>query len=223
MERLDGRWLGYQVLGLFTVVTDVFLALNKKLKSRSHCLSSPIVGTTIIMLAGESQTYFRSSLPSRSDDRKYVCGSQARCYLTTWAKHPKHTRDVHKIKLCDGQNLVPRSPRSCAGLRKWRVTRHASAESTEDHWQETFSEAQGKLTKNYFFSAFRLVVNNPNHSSLSLILGFGVTVAIWPREAVSCRDFILPSVATFWVMSLVGIYPGRASYMAVNRLRFSKH
>ena len=77
--------------------------------------------------------------------------------------------------------------------------------------------------ENYFFSAFRLVVNKPNRRSLSLILGFGVTVAIWPREAVSCRDFILRSVATFWVMSLVGMYPCRASYMAVDRLRFSKH
>ena len=38
-----------------------------------------------------------------------------------------------------------------------------------------------------------------------------ITVAIWPREVVTCRDFILGSVATFWVMSLVGIYPGRAS------------
>ena len=144
-ERLDGRWLGYQVLGLFTVVTDVFLTLNKKLKSRSHCLSSPIVGTTIIMLAGEPQTYFRSSLPSRSDDRKYVCGSQARCYLTTWAKHPKHTRDVHKIKLCDGQNLVSRSPRSCAGLRKWRVTRHALSRI---HWRS--------LTRDVLWSARKI-------------------------------------------------------------------
>ena len=34
----------------------------------------------------------------------------------------------------------------------------------------------------------------------------------YPREVVSCRDFILRFVATFWVMSLVGIYPGRASF-----------
>jgi len=45
----------------------------------------------------------------------------------------------------------------------------------------------------------------------SLIVGFAVTVAIWPREVVSCRDFILRAVATFWAMSLVGIYPCRAS------------
>ena len=32
-------------------------------------------------------------------------------------------------------------------------------------------------------------------------------------EVVSCRDFILHAVATVWAMSLVGIYPGRASYM----------
>ena len=49
------------------------------------------------------------------------------------------------------------------------------------------------------------------YKCLSLLVGFAVTVAIWPREVVSCRDFILPAVATFWAMSLVGIYLGRAS------------
>ena len=43
------------------------------------------------------------------------------------------------------------------------------------------------------------------------LLLIAVTVTIWPREVVSCRDFILRAVATFWAMSLVGIYPGRAS------------
>ena len=47
------------------------------------------------------------------------------------------------------------------------------------------------------------------YKCLSLIVGFAVTVAIWPREVVSCHDFILRPVATFWAMSLVGIYPGR--------------
>ena len=46
---------------------------------------------------------------------------------------------------------------------------------------------------------------------LSLNVGFAATVAIWPREVVSCRDFILCAVTTFWAMSLVRIYPGRAS------------
>ena len=46
---------------------------------------------------------------------------------------------------------------------------------------------------------------------LSLIVSFAVTVTIWPREVVSCRDFILRAVTTFWAMSLVRIYPGRAS------------
>ena len=50
---------------------------------------------------------------------------------------------------------------------------------------------------------------------LSLIVGFAFTVTIWLREVVSCRDFILRTVATFWAMSLVQIYPGRASYMSV--------
>ena len=53
------------------------------------------------------------------------------------------------------------------------------------------------------------------YKCLSLIVGFAVTVAIWPREVVSCRDFILRAVATFWAMSLVGIYPGRASMMTM--------
>ena len=51
----------------------------------------------------------------------------------------------------------------------------------------------------------------PSHRSLSPILGFDVSVGILPRKVFVCRDFILRAVATFWVMSLVGIYPGRAS------------
>ena len=51
------------------------------------------------------------------------------------------------------------------------------------------------------------------YKCLSLIVGFAVTVVIWPREVVSCRDFILGAVATFWAMWLVRIYPGRASMM----------
>ena len=53
------------------------------------------------------------------------------------------------------------------------------------------------------------------HKCLSRIVGFAVSVAIWPREVVSRRDFILRAVATFWAMSLVGIYPGRASVRRV--------
>ena len=49
------------------------------------------------------------------------------------------------------------------------------------------------------------------YKCLSLIVGFAITVAVWLREVVSCHDFILRAVATFWAMSLVGIYPGRAS------------
>ena len=50
------------------------------------------------------------------------------------------------------------------------------------------------------------------YKCLSLIVSFAVTVTIWPREVVSCRNIILRAVSTFWVMSLVGIYPGRAQY-----------
>ena len=51
------------------------------------------------------------------------------------------------------------------------------------------------------------------YKCLSLIVGFAVTVAIWPREVVSCRDFILRAITTFWAMSLIGIYLGRASVL----------
>ena len=46
---------------------------------------------------------------------------------------------------------------------------------------------------------------------LVLIVGFAITVAIWPREVISCGDFILGAVDIFWAMWFVGIYPGRAS------------
>ena len=49
------------------------------------------------------------------------------------------------------------------------------------------------------------------YKCLSPIVSFAVIVAIWPREIVSCRDFILCDVTAFWAMLLVGIYPGRAS------------
>ena len=66
------------------------------------------------------------------------------------------TSDYKRWKACIKlsyltDNLVPRSPRSCAGLSKWRLrdgpTRHALMRSTETHWQDTISEAQGILTK----------------------------------------------------------------------------
>ena len=37
---------------------------------------------------------------------------------------------------------------------------------------------------------------------VALIVSFAVTVAIWPREVVSCHDFISGAVPTFWAMSL---------------------
>ena len=45
------------------------------------------------------------------------------------------------------------------------------------------------------------------YKCLSRIVSSAITVAIWPREVVSCRDFILCTVTSFWTMSLVGIYP----------------
>ena len=35
------------------------------------------------------------------------------------------------------------------------------------------------------------------YKCLSLIVGFAITVVIWPWEVVSCCDFILLAVATF--------------------------
>ena len=55
------------------------------------------------------------------------------------------------------------------------------------------------------------------YKCLSLIVGFAVIVAIWPREVVSCHDFSLCAVATFWAMSLAGIYPGRASLVSLHK------
>ena len=54
------------------------------------------------------------------------------------------------------------------------------------------------------------------YKCLSLIVVFAVTVAIWPKEVVSCRDFILRAVTTFWAMPLVEIYTGRASFSLRN-------
>ena len=51
------------------------------------------------------------------------------------------------------------------------------------------------------------------YKCLSFTVGFAVTVAIWLREVVSCHDFILRAINTFWAMLLVGIYPGRVSYI----------
>ena len=55
------------------------------------------------------------------------------------------------------------------------------------------------------------------YKCLSFTVGFAVTVAIWPREVVSCHDFILRAVATFWALSHVGIYPGRASLVSFHK------
>ena len=51
-------------------------------------------------------------------------------------------------------------------------------------WRLKYYNWPRKIDENYFFLAFRLVENWPNHRSFFLILGFAVTVAIWPREVV---------------------------------------
>ena len=77
------------------------------------------------------------------------------------------------------------------------------------HWRYPDEEALpgGSHVARLNFTTSRVGV----YKCLSLIVGFAITVTIWPREVVSCRDFILRAVVTFWAMSLVGIYPGRAS------------
>ena len=66
------------------------------------------------------------------------------------------------------------------------------------------------------------------YKCLSLIASFAVTVPIWLREVLSCRDFILCAVTTFLAMSLDGIYPSRASFIHVetrakSELQTSQH
>ena len=109
-------------------------------------------------------------------------------------------------------NLVLRSARNCAGLRKWSLTRRArSGRSTilklavkrrslkrKENWRKLLLGIQtgNKLAKPPLFVSYSQFCSH---------------FAILPGEVVSCRDLILRSVATFWVMSLVGIHPGRAS------------
>ena len=111
-------------------------------------------------------------------------------------------------------NLVPRSPRSCGGLRKWRLRdgptwraqegplklpdERQSLKRKENWWKLLLLGIQpgDKLAKPPFFVAYSRLCRHCRN---------------WPKEVVACRNFILGSVATFWVMSLVGIYPGRAS------------
>ena len=52
----------------------------------------------------------------------------------------------------------------------------------------------GAMSPPLNFKTFRVV---GVYKCLSLIVSFAVTVAIWPREVVSCRDFTLRPVVTF--------------------------
>ena len=112
-------------------------------------------------------------------------------------------------------NLVPRSPRSCAGLRKWRL-HDGPTRRTQEGPMKLPDERQSLKRKENWRKLLLLGIQTGDKLAkppfLSHILGFAVDVIIWSREVVACRDFILGSVATFWVMSLVRIYPGRASF-----------
>ena len=60
------------------------------------------------------------------------------------------------------------------------------------------------------------------YKCFSLIVSFAITITIWAKEVVSCRDFILHAFTTFWAMSLVGIYPDRASFKTFSLALMSK-
>jgi len=68
-----------------------------------------------------------------------------------------------------------------------------------------------KIDQNRFWLIFSLQLESKYHRSLLLIRGLDITVGILPRKDIFCHDFISCAVTTFWAMSLVGIYPGRAS------------
>ena len=53
-----------------------------------------------------------------------------------------------------------------------------------------------------------------NHRSLKLNLGFGCHCRNSAEKGCLLSRFHFTAVATFWVMSLVGIYPGKASTIA---------
>ena len=78
--------------------------------------------------------------------------------------------------------------------------------------RETFSEAQGELRK-------LLLLGIHTFDELAKPLFF----VAFSRLCHHCRDFILRSVATFWVMPLVGIYRGRASLLGKNWCFFTIH
>ena len=107
--------------------------------------------------------------------------SFAVCMLLAFIPHP--------ILIICGSQLYNTDPPGCQGLKR------------------PYQGWGGSNVARLNFKTSRVGV----YKCLSLIVGFAVTVAIWPREVVSCRDFILHTVTTFWARSLVGIYPGRAS------------
>ena len=73
------------------------------------------------------------------------------------------------------------------------------------HYRERPYQGEGGVHVSHLnFKMSRVSV----YKCLSLIVGFAVSVTIWPREVVSCR---ISFYALSWAMSLVGIYPGRAS------------
>ena len=97
----------------------------------------------------------------------------------------------------------------CQHKKLFSVVQNAEIEKVVYPHQTLWKPCQGggrSHVAHLNFKTFGVGVYN----CLSLIVGFTVTVAIWLREVVSCRDFILRTAATFWAMSLVGIYPGRA-------------
>ena len=131
--------------GLSIVVTALLLKLDKKLKCGSHYLSSPIVGTTIIMLAGD------------------------------W-----------------GPCAVPTS-RSCRC--------------------SIFELVASRKRGNYFFSAFRLVINKPNHRSCRLFSAL-LSLSQFGRERLSLVAISFYTLSPlFWSCCLSEFTPARPPWI----------
>ena len=172
------------------------LSWTSPFKSGSHSLSSPkcIVGTTIIMLAGDWKPC--DVLISRS-----CCFPPVRLGYVTEMNWPRGTgKTPHKEwKPLRSQHLHLRLYKSRPSGLLTVLPDYVSMtlESTITKTIVVFTFLNFKLIPILFFVAYSRLCR---HCRI-----------LAEREVVSCRDFTLRSVATFWVMSLVGIYPGRAS------------
>ena len=151
-------------------------------------------------------------------------------YLNSWLIQLHKVQTVWMAEKDPSRLLIFKNNRCWGRMAQWEEARTYFAGG---RWGA--GSNPGLATSNFFnplgFLRFILTVDPVSFTRflwkrisskcLSLIVRFAVTVAIWPREVVSCRDFILRAVATFWAMSLFGIYPGRASCTEIPPLSYS--